>query len=43
MEEMKKKRNGADFGASDKYQLERSKNTDLEMELDTWKARYAAC
>lgn len=40
---MKRKLSDVDFSATDKYQLERSRNTDLQMELDTWKARYTAC
>ena len=43
LEDMRRRLSDVDFTASDKYIAERSRNTDLQMELDTWKARYSAC
>jgi predicted ribosome quality control (RQC) complex YloA/Tae2 family protein len=42
LEDMKRKLSEVDFTATDKYHVERSRNTELQMELDTWRARYAA-
>jgi hypothetical protein len=44
LEEMKRRGLTGDSDQfADRYQKERARNIDLQMELDTWRARYEAC
>lgn len=42
LEEFKRKLQGVDFTLSDKYDLERNRNKDLQAEIENWRVRFSA-